>query len=110
MDRHVDGHTFGGFSYHPVSGIDVRYITPTAEDSLHITLAAGFFARFFKVLRDPGILIEIGLDEHGGFLTGKLGGLLEAVFAHAVDDAEVHRLGKPALVLRDLAARQVEQE
>ena len=100
LHRHVYRHALRRRPDLAVGGVDLRYVPSSAQDGLNVAPLPGLPLGRLKVLPDPGVLVEIGVDEGRRLLAGKLGGLLQPVAAHPVDDAEVDRLGHPPHVGR----------
>ncbi len=108
MHRRVDRHALGAFAQGLVLGVDVRQVQTTTEDGLDIALLGSLGAGALHVLKHAGIAGKIAVDISLGLLAVDADLLGQPERAHAVDQAEVDRLGAAAHVIGDL--RQVHAE
>ncbi len=103
LHRGVDRGAFGAAAQGRVLGIDVRHIQPTAEQGFDEALLGGLGAGALHVLEHAGVLGEIAIDVGLRLLAIDADLLGQAECAHAVDQAEVDRLGAASLVDGDLS-------
>ena len=108
LHRRVDRGALRGLLELLVARVDVRQIEPAAEHGLDVALRLGLRARLLHVALHAGIAREVQVDVflRGAARDAELLG--EAERAHAVDEAEVDRLGRAALVGGDLVERRAE--
>ena len=102
LHGHVDGHAFGSLAGQAVGRVDLGYIAPASQHGLHIAQGRGLPLGVLDIVLYARVALEIGADEKLRLLPGEVGGLLQAVAAHAVDNAEIDGLGGAAHLGGDL--------
>ena len=108
LDGHVDGGTLGGLTDVAVAGADLGDVAAAAEERFRVAVHAHLRHSVGDVLLDSGILLEVGLDEGSGLFARDAFAEGEAVFAEAVEDAEVEDLGPASHLGRHLVQGDAE--
>ncbi len=108
LHRRVDRGALGALAHGAVLRIDLRQVQPPTEQRLDIALLGGLGAGALHVGQHAGVTGEITVDVLLRFLAADVDLLGQAESAHAVDQAEVDRLGAASLVVADLLQRHAE--
>ena len=93
-----------------VGRVQVRQEAPAPEERAHGLALPRRLDGLLHEARDARVALEVRRDEARRLLARDAELLGERAVAHAVDDAEVDRLGGPPLVGRHLLSRLVEDE
>ena len=102
LDGGVHGDALGAAADGGVGGGDVADVAAAAGEGFDVALVFGRGDDVVDVALDAGKLLEVGVDDLAGFLTGDAQALGEAEGGDAVDDAEVDHFGGAAHVGGDV--------
>src|SRR5690606_14202128 len=108
LHRRVDRGAFGTLAHGLVLRMDLRQVQAAAEQGLDVTLVRSLDAGVFHVAQHARVAGEVAVDTVLGLLAIDTDRLGQAEGAHAVDQAEVDRLGTAPLVGGDLLQRYAE--
>jgi hypothetical protein len=109
LHRSIYGHALRSLLDHSVSGTDFGQEPSPPQYRLHVTDLSSSLLGSFQIFLHFGIFLEIQGDELRSFFSAELGGLLQAVVTHAIDDSEIDRLGIPAHLRAYFINRDPEQ-